>query len=153
MSFRTPNKQRDSPSSSNWPLCGEGSGEEAGGRNESWTLLGWGVAPKFSGLTMLSILGENNYGNQKKPILPTQSQNPLALVAPSSAELSPLSAVCPSPRQWDLVLCPASCCQACLADFTLHPQETLKKTALAVCQILTGSNTAFVLEYIGIRWH
>lgn len=57
------------------------------------------MAPKYSGLTMLSIMAENNYGDRKKTMLHVLSWNPLALVAGPWAELSPRFAMCPQAQQ------------------------------------------------------
>lgn len=99
MSFRIPNKQRDSPNSSNWRLWWV---KEVVKRQEGEMRLehswGRGVAPMDSGHPVLSIIAENNYGDQKKLILHALSQNPLALVAASWGELSLLFAMCPQPR-------------------------------------------------------
>lgn len=90
-------------------------------------------------------------GTQRNQCCPVLSLNPLALVVVSWAELSHLFVQCvPNPRPCGLVSMPNLKHWMCLLDFAPHLKETLKTTMLAVCQILTRSNTTFVLEYGGI---
>lgn len=151
MSFRTLNKQRS------LLILAIGASElSAMVRQERET----GVEHSEGAVVAQSILAKPSSQSWQRTTMGTEENDTACpeQESPSTSSsflgraVSSFCTVSPSPAVWTwLGLCPTSSCWLYLVDFTVHLKETLRKPALAVCQILTGLNTTLVLEEVGVR--